>query len=168
MTIPLIVLAVLSAAGGVLLLNSWIVDWLEPVVGAAVEGAEGPQPWVITTAVLVVVAAGVAVAWLLFGRKRVPATAPAGSPVTRAARAELYGDAINEGVFVRPGRYLSRSLVFFDNRGVDGAVNGVAALVGGTSGRVRRFQTGFVRSYALAMLGGALLLVLSMLAVNLT
>ena len=168
MTVPLIVLAALSAAGGVLLLNSWIVDWLEPVVGAEVGHAEGPQPWLITVAVLVVVAAGVAVAWLLFGRRRVPATAPAGSPMTRAARAELYGDAINEGVFVRPGRYLTRSLVFFDNRGVDGAVNGVAALVGGTSGRVRRFQTGFVRSYALAMLGGALLLVLSMLAVNLT
>jgi len=98
----------------------------------------------------------------------VPRAAPAGSAVTRAARADLYGDALNEGVFMRPGQYLTRSLVYFDNRGVDGAVNGIAALVGGTSGRLRRFQTGFVRSYALAMLGGALLLVLTMLAVNLT
>jgi len=168
MTIPLVVLAALSAAGGLLLLGSWIVEWLEPVVGAEVAHGEGPQPWVITAAVLGVVAAGVGVAWVLFGRQRIPETAPAGSPLTRAARADLYGDAINEGVFMRPGQYLTRSLVYFDNRGVDGAVNGVAALVGGTSGRIRRFQTGFVRSYALGILGGALLLVLSLLAVNLT
>ena len=50
---------------------------------------------------------------------------------------------------MRPGQYLTRSLVYVDNRGVDGAVNGLAALVGGTSGRIRRWQTGFVRSYAL-------------------
>ena len=37
---------------------------------------------------------------------------------------------------MRPGQYLTRSLVFFDNRGVDGAVNGLAALIGGTSGRL--------------------------------
>ena len=55
---------------------------------------------------------------------------------------------------MRPGQYLTRSLVFFDNRGIDGAVNGLAALFGGTSGRFRRLQTGFVRSYALSMLGG--------------
>ena len=33
MTIPLMVLAVLSVIGGLLLLNDWIVDWLEPVFG---------------------------------------------------------------------------------------------------------------------------------------
>nr|MBA2530723.1 NADH-quinone oxidoreductase subunit L [Nocardioidaceae bacterium] len=167
MTIPLMVLAAGSVVGGMLLLNDWIVDWLEPVVGVEAAHEEGVQPWVLTLAVLVVVAAGAGLAWFLFG-KRVPRAAPAGSPVTRAARADLYGDALNEGVFMRPGQYLTRSLVYFDNRGVDGAVNGIAALVGGTSGRLRRFQTGFVRSYALAMLGGALLLVLTMLAVNLT
>ena len=45
--------------------------------------------------------------------------------------------------------------MYFDNRGVDGLVNTVAAVIGGTSGRLRRSQTGFVRSYALSMfLGG--------------
>ena len=42
--------------------------------------------------------------------------------------------------------------------GVDGAVRGIAAGVGGISGRARRLQTGFVRSYALSMLGGAVLI----------
>jgi len=53
--------------------------------------------------------------------------------------------------------------VTVDGRGVDGAVNGFAALVGGTSMRVRRLQTGFVRSYALFMFAGAALLVATML-----
>jgi NADH-quinone oxidoreductase subunit L len=57
--------------------------------------------------------------------------------------------------------------VYLDNRGLDGLVNGLAALVGGGSGRLRRAQTGFVRTYALSMLGGALLVVAAMLAVTL-
>ena len=56
---------------------------------------------------------------------------------------------------------------FFDSRGVDGLVNGLAATIGGTSGRVRRIQNGFVRSYALSMVFGAVLLVALLLAVRL-
>ncbi len=68
---------------------------------------------------------------------------------------------------MRPGQYLTRSLVFVDNRGVDGAVNGSAALIGGTSGRLRRLQTGYVRSYALSMFAGAAVLVGAILLVRL-
>jgi NADH-quinone oxidoreductase subunit L len=57
--------------------------------------------------------------------------------------------------------------VFGDNRGIDGLVNGLAAAFGGASGRLRRLQTGFVRSYALSVLGGAVVVVLALLAVNL-
>ena len=68
---------------------------------------------------------------------------------------------------MRPGQYLTRSLVYFDNRGVDGVVNGLAALIGGSSGRLRRLQTVFVRSYALSMFGGAALVVVAFLLVRL-
>ncbi len=168
MTVPLMVLAVLSVGGGVLLLNSWIVGWLEPVVGP--EGTQDlPIPAVaITVLVAVVVLAGAVIAYLGYARGPVPVVAPASvSPLTKAARRDLYGDALNEAAFMRPGQYLTRSLVYLDNRGVDGAVNGVAALVGGTSGRVRRWQTGFVRSYALSMLAGSALVILALLAVKL-
>ncbi len=84
-----------------------------------------------------------------------------------AARNNLYTDAFNEAVFEKPGIYLTRALVYFDNRGLDGLVNGLAAGVGGGSGRLRRGQTGFVRSYALSMLGGALLVALAFLLVRL-
>ena len=45
--------------------------------------------------------------------------------------------------------------MYFDNRGIDGLVNTLAAAMGGTSGRVRRVENGFVRSYALLMFLGA-------------
>jgi NADH-quinone oxidoreductase subunit L len=168
MTVPLIVLAALSVVGGALLINDWIVDWLTPVVGAVPPNDLAVPSIVISLFVFVIVLIGAGIAFLVYGRSPVPAVAPTRvSPLTKAARQDLYGDAVNEAVFMRPGQYLTRSLVYLDNRGVDGAVNGVAAFVGGTSGRVRRWQTGFVRSYALSMLGGSALVVLALLAVKL-
>jgi NADH-quinone oxidoreductase subunit L len=41
---------------------------------------------------------------------------------------------------------------------IDGAVNGVAGLVGRAGGAARRLQTGYVRHYAAAILGGTVLL----------
>ena len=79
--------------------------------------------------------------------------------MTVAARKDLYGDAFNESVLMRPGQWLTRLSVFFDGRGIDGLVNTIAATIGGTSGRLRRVQTGYARSYALSMLIGAVLLV---------
>ena len=126
------------------------------------------SPVVLTLLTLLVVVGGVAGAYLQFGRRAVPLTPPvAVTPLTVAARQNLYFDALNESVLMRPGQYLTRALVFVDNRGIDGAVNALAAGVGGGSGRLRRTQTGFVRSYALSMFGGALLVVGALLAVRL-
>ena len=96
-----------------------------------------------------------------------PETAPAGHFPVTAARKDLYGDAINESLLMRPGQWLTRLSVYFDNRGVDGLVNTVAATIGGTSGRLRRIQSGFVRSYALSMFLGAVLLVGALLLARL-
>ncbi len=61
-------------------------------------------------------------------------------------------------VLVKPGEYLTRGLVYLDHTVVDGVVNGTAAAVGGLSGRARRFQNGYARSYAVSMFGGAAIL----------
>jgi NADH-quinone oxidoreductase subunit L len=168
MTVPLMVLAALSALGGLFLLGGWIVDWLTPVVGEEVEVHLGISTPLFSLITVLVVAAGIAVAVLTVGRREVPRTAPARvSPVTRAARADLYGDAINEGLFMRPGDRFVNGLVAFDDHGVDGFVDGTAGAFGGMSGTFRRVQTGYVRSYALSVLGGAVVLVLALLAVNL-
>ncbi|MBC2932699.1 NADH-quinone oxidoreductase subunit L [Nocardioides sp. zg-1228] len=168
MTVPLIVLAALSVLGGVLLLGDWIVTWLEPVTGHA-EHHEPPLPAIVITLIITaVVALGVAAAWFLVGKREVPREAPRDvSFATRAARADLYGDAINDAVVVRPAAELVGGLTTFDRVGVDGVIEGGSAAVGGLSRTLRRVQNGFVRSYALSVLGGALLLVLALLVVNL-
>ncbi|MDQ1700023.1 MAG: NADH-quinone oxidoreductase subunit, partial [Frankiaceae bacterium] len=158
MTGPMALLAVGSlVAGGLMVLGASLQRFLTPAVGKSVEeGVHTIAPLVLTALTLIVIAGGVAAAWWLVARKPVPVEQPLNvTPVTWAARRSLYGDALNENVFMRPGAYLTRALVFFDGRGVDGAVNGFAAMVGGTSARARRSQTGFARSYALSMLAGA-------------
>jgi NADH-quinone oxidoreductase subunit L len=168
MTGPLVVLAALSLGGGALYFGGpWIVNWLEPVVGHAEEHPP-VSATVMTLITLAVVAVGIVIAVALY-RRDIPREAPVRvSPVTTFARRDLYGDALNEAVLMRPGQYLTRTLVWLDNRGVDGLVNGLAALFGGLSGRMRRFQTGFVRSYALSMVFGAAFVVVALLAVRLS
>ncbi|MFY9887471.1 MAG: NADH-quinone oxidoreductase subunit L [Streptosporangiaceae bacterium] len=166
MTGPMIVLAIGSVcAGGFLILSNRLLNFLGPVTGVPPTSHGIWTPAGIAALGLVVV--GIGIAWLLFGRREVPVVAPAGSPVTVAARKDLYGDAVNESLLMRPGQWLTRLSVYFDNRGVDGLVNTVAATFGGSSGRLRRVQSGFVRSYALSMLVGAVLLVGAFLLVRL-
>jgi NADH-quinone oxidoreductase subunit L len=139
MTAPMIVLGALSLVGGYLLIfGGGVQHWLTPSVGPSIEeGAHTVSPVVLSVLTLLVVALGVAGAWVAFGRRPVPVQRPvAVSPVTVA------------------------------DRGVDGAVTGLAAGMGGSSSRLRRLQTGFVRSYALSMLGGTIAVVAVLLAVR--
>jgi NADH-quinone oxidoreductase subunit L len=168
MTVPMIVLAVGSVGAGFALVQAFpLSTWLEPVFGEPEEAEHVIAPLTISVLLTVVMALGVLLAWLFVGRREVPVTAPGRvSPVVRAARNGLYADTVNESLFMRPGQWLTRALVFFDNRGVDGAVNGLAATLGGSSSRLGRAQTGFVRTYALGMLGGAVLVAGALLAVT--
>ncbi len=167
MTWPMILLAVGSVASGAFFaIGGTLQHWLEPVVGAH-EAEHATPAWVVTIVVLAVVAVGIAIAYRMYGTRPVPEVAPVGSALTVAARQDLYGDAFNERAFMRPGQLLTKGLVEIDNDAVDGAGNGLAALVGRTSDGFRQLQTGFARSYALSMLTGAALVVAAILAVEL-
>jgi NADH-quinone oxidoreductase subunit L len=168
MTIPLIVLAALSVLGGVMLINDWIVDFLEPVTGVPVH-EDPPIPQLAVSAIVVlVVAAGVGLAWVLIGRRDVPRIAPQEvSWATRAGREELYGNQINDTLVVNPSRHLTTALLANDKYVVDGVLTGGPVAIGAIASVGRRAQNGFVRSYALSLLGGALIVVLALLAVNL-
>ncbi|AWN27984.1 NADH-quinone oxidoreductase subunit L [Streptomyces sp. NEAU-S7GS2] len=159
MTLPMIVLAIGSVfAGGLFSVNEAFVKWLEPVTSFA-HGHSPLSATTVTASTIVVLLIGVGIAWAMYGRKPVPALAPRGSLLTRAARRDLLQDDFNHIVFVRGGEELTGTLVQVDRSLVDGAVNGTAASMGGLSGLLRRLQTGFVRSYAVQMLGGAAVLV---------
>ena len=114
------------------------------------------------------------------GRRRHPRLAP-GRPARRARTAPQRGLVRHPGGPRRPlrrrdqrrprghpRRALVGGLLTVDRHGVDGVLTGGPVAVGAIAGQIRRVQNGFVRSYALSLLGGVLLVVLALLAVNLT
>jgi NADH-quinone oxidoreductase subunit L len=170
MTLPLVALAGLSAFGGALAIGGWITDWLAPVTGTAHEHHLPAPAWAISLAVLAVVALGILLGLRMYAARAIPGETPADSSVslfTRAGRTELYGNAVNDALVVRPTRHLVRTLVYVDGAGLDGFVAGVADRLGDAADTLRRLQNGFVRSYALSMLAGALVVLATLLAVTL-
>ncbi len=157
MTIPLILLGIGSVIGG-LALNNWIGGWLNPAVNG--ESAEAPgliHVTVVGVITMVTVLIGIAAAFVFFSpRKEIPDTAPVShSPFVLAGRRDLYGDAFNEALLMRPGQRLTATLARVDSGGVDGTVMNVSTTFSWLSGTLRRWQSGFVRSYALTMVAGA-------------
>jgi NADH-quinone oxidoreductase subunit L len=165
---PMILLAVGSVfSGGLLGWGGTLRHWLEPVTTFEESTPVAPS-WVISAVAVGVVAVGFLFALWRYLGKPIPETAPADvSVLTVAARRDLYGDAFNEEVFMRPGAQLTHALVEFDDQGVDGSVNALGDLVARTSEWLRGFQTGFARNYALSMLTGAALVAAAILAVQL-
>ena len=165
MTAPMVVLAIGSVgAGAVLAVGGTLQHWLEPVVGT--HEAEHLVPvWVTTALAMTAVAVGVAIAYRRYATRPVPLVAPQDVTLaTAAAREDMFGDKLNEAVFMRPGQQLTRAVVAVDDIAVEGAANGLAGSVRRISDSVRALQTGFARSYALSMLAGAVLVAGSVLA----
>jgi NADH-quinone oxidoreductase subunit L len=158
MTLPLVVLAVLTLLGGGINLpftgDTLVLEhWLEPVLGEneahlAVEtGTKVALAGVAVAAGLI----GIFVAWLVYLRHRVKAVEPA-----VLAHAWYYDESVTRFVG-GPGTKGFEAVAWFDANVIDGAVNGVATLVR-TSGRgLRHVQSGFVRSYALGISAGVVL-----------
>ncbi|MFE2551477.1 NADH-quinone oxidoreductase subunit L [Streptomyces sp. NPDC059355] len=159
MTIPMVILAFGSVfAGAFFEIGERFLKWLEPVTGYE-HGNSPVSAMTVTASTMVVLVVGVGIAWSMYGRGPVPVVAPRGSLLTRAARRDLLQDDFNHVVLVRGGEHLTRSLVYVDHSLVDGAVNGTAAAVGGASGRLRKLQNGYARSYAVSMFGGTAILI---------
>jgi NADH-quinone oxidoreductase subunit L len=165
MTVPMIVLAVGSVALGFLLqLGGRFVGFLEPVVGHH-EHAEPVLPVpVIMALTLALVVLGVVLAWRMFASRDVPTTAPEAGVLVTAARNDLYQDAVNESVFMRPGQALTRELTEADRTVVDGAVVGVATGASRIGTWMSKLQNGYVRTYAAIMMVGVVLALIAVLA----
>lgn len=165
MTIPMIVLAIGSVAlGFVLQLGGGFTTWLEPVTGHVEHHEPVLAVPVIQVVTLLAVAVGLALAWRQYASLPVPETAPAGSALTRAARVDLYQDAVNDALLVEPGQHLTRSLVYGDRTAVDGTFTGLGRLTFGLGELVRKVQTGYARQYAATMLLGLVVLAVVVLA----
>ncbi|MEI8067092.1 MAG: NADH-quinone oxidoreductase subunit L [Actinomycetes bacterium] len=170
MWLPMVILAIGSVATG-FLFNSGnsLVNWLAPVLNSRNEvgGEELMKPIVVSTLALLAVIIGVGLAIGMY-RKEVPVVAPEKVSVfTRIARKDLMQDVFNEAVLMRPGQKLTEGLVKTDYFAIDGLVRLVAGIFAGTSTALRKIQNGYVRSYALIMVGGALALIATIWVVTL-
>ncbi|MFW6640170.1 NADH-quinone oxidoreductase subunit L [Nocardiopsis algeriensis] len=158
MTAPMVLLSVGSVAlGAFLVFGDRFANFLAPTIGAHPHHFDLAHAFTAPygLAALGVLVVGVVLAWVVYLRKPVARTAPRGNFVTVAASRELYGNEINEGLFMRPGQVLTKALVAIETHVVDGIVNGIGTSVRDASRGLGRAQTGFARSYALTMLFGA-------------
>lgn len=157
MWVPMVILAIGSLGLGAVLNYTGFLTWLEPSIGHAEhENPVLPVP-VITVATLVVVAIGVLIAWRMYVSKPVPKTAPKGNGLVVAARNDLYQDAVNENLFMKPGQLVVAGTVVADDTIIDGAVEGLGKGTVGLGGVIGKLQNGYARSYASWMTVGVLL-----------
>src|SRR5699024_2363704 len=128
--------------------------WLEPVIRF---GESHPDVATGTKVGLALVAticafAGLALAGLVYLKKRRDLAARIEAPIF--AKGWYYDSSISN-FMGGPGRKVFDAIAWFDANVIDGAVNGVATMIREGSGKVRLIQTGYVRTYALGLVFGA-------------
>ena len=162
MTIPMILLALGSVSAGFIFnMGDRFINFLAPLFHAGDSGHGEKEhllpPIVVSALALTAVAIGVSIAIAKYGRgKAIPAVAPSDVSLwTKVARRDLLQDDFNETLFMRPGQELTKALAVIDEKVIDGAVRGVGSITLDVASGVRKTQTGFVRSYALWVIVGA-------------
>jgi NADH-quinone oxidoreductase subunit L len=108
----------------------------------------------------IIAASGIGFAWLIYVRQAIPAPEERASALYLFLRDKWRWDELYNGMIVTP---LQNFAVWLwrvvDTRIIDGTVNGVAAVIGAVSQRLRLVQTGLVTNYALAIALGMVVLV---------
>ena len=176
-TLPLILLAIPSVIIGYIAIEPmlygdffkdviYVNHELHPVMHIMKEEFHGAMAMVshsLHTPVLYLAIGGVLAAWFLYVKApQLPAKiAQTFRPVYVLFENKYYLDNIYFAVFAKGTRALG---TFFwkavDTAIIDnGLVNGAAKLVGAVAGQVRRLQTGFIYTYAAAMVSGVLVLI---------
>lgn len=157
MTIPLVILAVLSLGAG-LVMNGWIQGWLAPATGSHPHETSLLAFTPVGLAALGVVAVGVAIGWFLH-KDEIPRVAPeTRNPLVLVSRNDLYGDQMNQWLVVGPVSGVSEVLAVADHGVVDGAARGAGATSFGLAGWLRRAQNGYSRSYGVTLVLGVVVI----------
>ena len=163
-TVPLVILALLSVFGGVLNLPGvhTLETWLAHTLGEM-----QPAPFVSWIAVLSTLLAltGLVVAWVIYGRRSLgapekidPLQKSLGG-VYRGMQNKWWVDEFYHAAIVRPYTWLADLFAGpVDQQGIDGAVNGAGKLMIWCAGVVRQLQNGFVRFYALSIVVGVVVI----------
>ncbi len=172
MTVPLMILAVLSVVGGFLntpeflgLGNAqWLTHWFSAVLPLQELHLEHHTEWtlmIFTTSLALLI---IIVTYFIYGKKsNLPVADTDQSSLTRVIANKFYVDEIYDFLIVHPIEKLSRLFHYYvDIQGIDGLVNGVGAGVQRLGSQFRRLQNGNIEYYLLGMVAGAILLLLTM------
>jgi len=178
MTVPLILLAVLSAIGGFIGIpeifsgehGNLFHTWLAPVFKTAeLKLMHGGSHSHLEEIILMLVSVLAAVSAILYARKvylKKPEIASKTASKFKGAYNLLLNkyflDETYDTVIVNPLVKGSESILwkFADNKIIDGLINGIAKLIGNISGSIKKIQTGIAQSYALVMVLGILIALL--------
>jgi NADH-quinone oxidoreductase subunit L len=171
MTIPLIILAVLSIAGGFLNTphfmhlgnDQWLAHWFNAVIPMSEMHLDASTEWLLmgfTTSLALVI---IVVSYFIYGKtSNLPVTDEAQTGLTRVIANKFYVDELYDFLFVRPVEKLSKLFHYYvDIQGIDGIVNGFATGVQRIGAQVRKLQNGNIEYYLLGMVAGAILLMLT-------
>ena len=150
MLVPLVVLAGLALVGGsppaaLRFVVERLEHWLEPVIefGEAdiSDTAADDAKYLLLVIAAVLAVAGIALAWLVYQKRRIKAVEPRCSPTpgttTKRSPTSWAGQA-----------EAAEGAAWFDHNVVDGAVAGTAVVVRDTAGELRKGQSGYLRAYA--------------------
>ncbi len=161
------VLAVLSVIGGwVQIAGIWhpLADWLAPVAEPLVEPSV-TQDWVTSLIAMALGLGGIYLAWLFYGERS--RAVPSYPTARRVLEHKLYFDELYDAVFYRPAVAIANALRSgVEEPLVEGSIDGAAASVREAGRTATLVQTGYLRSYALALTAGLAVLAVLFVALR--
>jgi NADH-quinone oxidoreductase subunit L len=172
MTLPLVVLAALSVAGGFLNTphflhlgnDQWLAKWFSSVIPINEVHLDASTEWALMTFTTTLAVVIIIASYFIYGKKsNLPVADEAQTGWTKVVANKFYVDELYDFLFVRPVEKLSKILHYYvDIQGIDGVVNGVGTGVRKLGAQFRKLQTGNIEFYLLGMVLGAVLLMLRM------
>ena len=167
MSIPLLILAILSIIGGfvgsfaLFGASNWhpLVGFLSPVF-AGVHAPEGSLAiqWLSTALSVGLGVLGILGAWALY--RHGFQYKENKNPLYQLVLHKYYVDEILTALFIEPLLEIGYAATrWLEGSVLDGGSRGVARVFGGTSSLLRRLQTGYMRNYALAIFIGVVLII---------
>lgn len=172
MTVPLIILAILSVVGGFLNTphfmhlgnEQWLAHWFSNVIPLNEMHLEASTEWglmIFTTSLALLI---MVVTYFIYGKtSNLPVADAEQSSLTRLVANKFYVDEIYDFLFVRPIEKMSKLFHYYvDIQGIDGIVNGIGAGVQRLGSEFRKLQNGNIEYYLLGMVAGVVLLMLTM------
>jgi NADH-quinone oxidoreductase subunit L len=172
MTVPVAILAVLAVVGGwVQIAGVWhpFGEWLDPIAFGrehlALVEPTVTQDYLTSALAVGLGAAGIGIAWMFYGSHEW--TVPRVPAVQRTLEHKFWFDELYDAILYRPAVFVSRLLRDgIEKPLIGGSISGVTFGAREAGGAVGEAQTGYLRSYALAIAAAVAVLIVVFISVQ--